>query len=41
MDVEGGGRFNAEMTDVDPERIGIVDKVEKTFRRLYTAQGHP
>ncbi|MBI5949499.1 MAG: hydroxymethylglutaryl-CoA synthase family protein [Chloroflexi bacterium] len=38
IDFEGGGRFNAELTDVDPERIGIGDKVEMTFRRLYTAQ---
>ena len=38
IDFDGGGRFNAEMTDVDPAKIGIGDKVEMTFRRLYTAQ---
>ncbi len=38
IDFEGGGRFNAELTDVDPDKIGIGDGVEMTFRRLYTAQ---
>ena len=38
IDFDGGGRFNAELTDVDPDKIGIGDKVEMTFRRLYTAQ---
>lgn len=38
IDFDGGGRFNAELTDVDPDKIGIGDRVEMTFRRLYTAQ---
>lgn len=38
IDFEGGGRFNAELTDVDPDTIAIGDQVEMTFRRLYTAQ---
>lgn len=38
IDFDGGGRFNAELTDVDPDAIGIGDRVEMTFRRLYTAQ---
>ena len=37
IDFDGGGRFNAELTDVDHEKISIGDKVEMTFRRLYTA----
>ncbi len=39
IDFDGGGRFQAEMTDVDPETVAIGDRVEMTFRRLYTAQG--
>lgn len=38
IDFDGGGRFNAELTDVDPDKIAIGNKVEMTFRRLYTAQ---
>jgi uncharacterized OB-fold protein len=38
IDFEGGGRFNAEMTDVDHEKLAIGDKVGMTFRRLYTTQ---
>ncbi len=39
IDFDGGGRFQAEMTDVNPEKVAIGDRVEMTFRRLYTAQG--
>lgn len=39
LDFEGGGRFPCEMTDVDPEVVGIGDPVEMTFRRLFTAGG--
>ncbi|HCB37281.1 MAG TPA: hydroxymethylglutaryl-CoA synthase [Acidimicrobiaceae bacterium] len=39
IDFDGGGRFQAEMTDVDPAAVSIGDRVEMTFRRLYTAQG--
>ena len=39
IDFDGGGRFQAEMTDVDPSKVAIGDRVEMTFRRLYTAQG--
>lgn len=38
INFDGGGRFNAEMTDVDHEKLAIGDKVEMTFRRLYTTQ---
>jgi hydroxymethylglutaryl-CoA synthase len=39
VDFEGGGRFQCEMTDVDPKTVKIGDRVEMTFRRLYTANG--
>ena len=37
IDFEGGGRFQCELTDVDPAAVKIGDRVEMTFRRLYTA----
>ncbi len=39
IDFEGGGRFQCEMTDVDPKAVKIGDHVEMTFRKLYTASG--
>jgi hydroxymethylglutaryl-CoA synthase len=39
IDFEGGGRFQCEMTDVDPKAVKIGDRVTMTFRRLYTAGG--
>ena len=39
IDFDDGGRFQAEMTDVDPNEVKIGDRVEMTFRRLFTAQG--
>lgn len=39
VDYEGGGRFNCELTDVDPAEVKIGQDLEMTFRRLYTAQG--
>jgi hydroxymethylglutaryl-CoA synthase len=39
LDFEGGGRFQSEMTDVDPKSVKIGDKVTMTFRRLITAGG--
>lgn len=39
VDFDGGGRYRCEMTDVDPESIGIGTRVEMTFRRLFTAKG--
>jgi len=35
----GGGRYQIEMTDVDPDTVEIGGRVEMTFRRLYTADG--
>lgn len=39
LDFDGGGRFNCELTDVDPARVDIGDRVQMTFRRLVTAAG--
>ena len=39
IDFDGGGRFQAEMTDVDPDEVKIGDRVQMTFRRLFTAEG--
>jgi hydroxymethylglutaryl-CoA synthase len=39
IDYDGGGRFNCEMTDVDPAEVAIGQRVEMTFRRLITAHG--
>jgi 3-hydroxy-3-methylglutaryl CoA synthase/uncharacterized OB-fold protein len=39
IDFDGGGRFRCELTDVDPNAIKIGDRVEMTFRRLFTADG--
>ncbi len=39
LDFDGGGRFPVELTDVDPDTVDIGDRVEMTFRKLYTADG--
>ena len=39
VDFEGGGRFECELTDVDPGDVAIGMDLEMTFRRLFTAQG--
>ncbi|MFI5042062.1 MAG: Zn-ribbon domain-containing OB-fold protein, partial [Acidimicrobiales bacterium] len=39
VDFDGGGRFSCELTDVDPARVAIGDRVEMTFRRVVTAGG--
>jgi hydroxymethylglutaryl-CoA synthase len=39
IDFDGGGRFQCEMTDVDPKAVKIGDRVQMTFRKLYTANG--
>ena len=39
LDFAGGGRFPVELTDVDADRVQIGDRVEMTFRRLFTADG--
>ena len=39
VDFDGGGRFACELTDADPERVAIGDRVEMTFRKIVTANG--
>ena len=39
IDFEGGGRYQCELTDVDPRAVAIGHRVEMTFRRLLTAGG--
>jgi len=39
IDFDGGGRFQCELTDVDPSTVKIGDLVEMTFRRHYTQDG--
>jgi uncharacterized OB-fold protein len=39
VDFDGGGRFPVELTDVDADEVAIGNKVEMTFRRLFTADG--
>lgn len=39
LDFDGGGRFECEVTDVDGATLAIGDRMEMTFRRLFTAEG--
>jgi hydroxymethylglutaryl-CoA synthase len=39
VDFDGGGRLPVELTDVDAADVAIGDRVEMTFRRLFTADG--
>jgi uncharacterized OB-fold protein len=39
LDFDGGGRFQCELTDVDPASVAIGQRVEMTFRRLFTQDG--
>ncbi len=39
IDFDGGGRYQCELTDVDPASVKIGDRVEMTFRRPLTAAG--
>lgn len=39
VDFDGGGRFPVELTDVDADALSAGDRVEMTFRRLFTADG--
>jgi hydroxymethylglutaryl-CoA synthase len=39
VDFDGGGRYQCELTDVDPDAVAIGDRMEMTFRRLYSADG--
>ena len=39
IDFDGGGRFQCELTDADASSVRIGDRVEMTFRRLFTQDG--
>jgi hydroxymethylglutaryl-CoA synthase len=39
IDFDGGGRFQCELTDVQPETVRIGDRVEMTFRRISSVNG--
>ena len=39
VDFDEGGRLPVELTDVRPDDVAIGDRVEMTFRRLFTADG--
>lgn len=39
VDFDGGGRAPIELTDVDPKAVRIGDRVEMTFRKLFTSDG--
>ncbi|HVF76464.1 MAG TPA: OB-fold domain-containing protein [Acidimicrobiales bacterium] len=36
VDLDGGGRLQCELTDVDADTVAVGNRVELTFRRLYT-----
>jgi 3-hydroxy-3-methylglutaryl CoA synthase/uncharacterized OB-fold protein len=37
VDFDEGGRLQCELTDADPAQVKVGDRVEMTFRRLFTA----
>jgi hydroxymethylglutaryl-CoA synthase len=39
VDFDGGGRLPIELTDATVEELSMGDRVEMTFRRLFTADG--
>jgi 3-hydroxy-3-methylglutaryl CoA synthase len=39
VDFDGGGRLPVELTDVEENAIAVGDRIEMTFRRLFTADG--
>ena len=39
VDFEGGGRLPVELTDVDAASLAMGQRVEMTFRRLFSADG--
>ncbi|MEM2870580.1 MAG: OB-fold domain-containing protein [Thermoplasmata archaeon] len=40
VDLEGGGRYLAQMTDVEPSEVRIGMEVELTFRKLHEGGGY-
>jgi len=41
IDLEGGGRFFGQVTDVNPQELHIGLKVELSFRKIHDGQGLP
>ncbi len=39
IDFDGGGRFQCQLTDADPDNVKIGDRVTMTFRKMLTADG--
>jgi uncharacterized OB-fold protein len=39
IDFDGGGRFTCQLTDAPDASVAIGDRVDMTFRRLYTSEG--
>jgi len=39
VDFDGGGRLPLELTDLDAADVHIGDRVEMTFRKLFTVDG--
>ena len=39
VDFDGGGRLPIELTDVNADEVAVGDRVEMTFRRLFSADG--
>ena len=39
VDLDGGGRFSCELTDLDPAELDVGTRVEMTFRLISTAGG--
>jgi uncharacterized OB-fold protein len=39
VDFDGGGRFPVELTDVAEADVRAGDRVEMTFRKLFTSDG--
>jgi 3-hydroxy-3-methylglutaryl CoA synthase/uncharacterized OB-fold protein len=39
VDFDGGGRLPIELTDLNADELQVGDRVEMTFRRLFTADG--
>ena len=39
VDFDGGGRYRCELTDARADELSMGDRVQMTFRRIYTAGG--
>jgi uncharacterized OB-fold protein len=39
VDFDGGGRFRCQLTDVDSATVAVGDRLEMTFRKVFTVGG--